>query len=460
MLAVVAADDLLDTLEALDFPAIALTPQTATIARMNTAARKMLGGDDWLERVHPSDRAALEDACVAQGPRAEFRATSDQLKFRRVQIELRRRDSITIGVLIEAASQSSGEPELEALLEALPFEVWERDAQGVLIRQNATSLRNWGARLGSGVDDMGLPADTVQLWRDINARVMKGEVVSWPIDYVIGGKQVHYVNMVAPVREGDRICGVVGVNLDVTATREAEQKLSASLEDLAQAQSKLVRRERLAALGELAAVVAHEVRNPLAAIYNSLSTLKHRLTLDKEASVLFGIIEEEAARLNRTVSDLLSYVKPLVPERRPDDLAELARDVVRKTVTEAAIDSEVIADTQLAPVSADPVLMRVALSNLVTNAVQSMPRGGKITVTLRDVSHEKRDAVAIAVHDTGKGIPPSVLPRVFEPFFTTRASGAGLGLAVVRRIVEAHDGFVTAESDEQRGTVFTVLLPR
>jgi signal transduction histidine kinase len=160
------------------------------------------------------------------------------------------------------------------------------------------------------------------------------------------------------------------------------------------------------------------------------------------------------------VSDLLSYVKPLVPERRPDDLAELARDVVRKTVTEPAIDSEVIAESKLEPVNTDPVLMRVALSNLVTNAVQSMPGGGKITVTLRDVSHEKRDALSIAIHDTGKGIPPAVLPRVFEPFFTTRASGAGLGLAVVRRIVEAHDGLVTAESDEKRGTVFTVLLPR
>jgi signal transduction histidine kinase len=449
---VVAGDDLLDTLEALDFPAIALTPTTADIVRMNTAARGLLGGDDWLERVHPSDRAPLEDACVTLAPRAEFRATTDQLKFKRIQIELRPRDAVTIGVMIEAVSQSSSEPELEALLEALPFEVWERDAQGVLIRQNALALRNWGARLGSNLDGMGMPAETVELWRKINARAMRGEVVSWPMNYVVGGKPVHYINMVAPVREGDRIYGVVGVNLDETATRDAEHRL-------AQAQSKLVRRERLAALGELAAVVAHEVRNPLAAIYNSLSTLKHTLMLDRESALLFHIIEEEAARLNRTVSDLLSYVKPLEPDRRPDDLAELARDVVRQAATDT-IASEVIAEPKLEPVSADPVLMRVALSNLVTNAVQSMPEGGKITVTLRDVSHDERDALSIAVHDTGRGIPPAVLPRVFEPFFTTRASGAGLGLAVVRRIVEAHDGLVTAESDELRGTVFTVLLPR
>src|SRR5262249_29373868 len=83
---------------------------------------------------------------------------------------------------------------------ARPFEVWERDAQGVLIRQNALALRNWGARLGSNIDGMGMPDETVNLWREINARVMSGEVVSWPIDYVVGGKPVNYINMVAPVR--------------------------------------------------------------------------------------------------------------------------------------------------------------------------------------------------------------------------------------------------------------------
>ena len=89
-----------------------------------------------------------------------------------------------------------------------------------------------------------------------------------------------------------------------------------------------------------------------------------------------------------------------------------------------------------------------------------MPKSGKLTVTVSATKHDERDAVAIAVHDTRKRIPNDVLPRVFEPFFTTRASGAGLGLAVVRRIVEAHDGLVLADSDERRGTVFTVLIPR
>ncbi len=466
--AVIAGKELLETLEALDFPALALRPGTTDVVSINATATKLLGDEKrWLEHVHPSDRARVEAACRAGSERVELRATSDHLEFRRLQMELRRREDFTLGVLIEAFASSSSEPQLDALLEALPFEVWERDADGVLIRQNATALRNWGAQLGGRVEDMAVGESTSKLWRELNARAFAGEIVSWPVDYEVAGKQVNYINIIAPVREGDRICGVVGVNVDVTATREAERRsaelvveLSRSLEELAQAQSKLVRRERLAALGELAAIVAHEVRNPLAAIYNSLSTLKKRLSFDRDAAILFGIIEEEAARLNRTVSDLLGYVRPLQPDRRPEDLVELTREVVRqKLEATTLIESEVTVRAVIAPVSADAVLMRIAVANLVTNAVQSMPDGGKLTVTLSAARHEQREAIAIAVCDTGRGIPRDVLPRVFEPFFTTRASGAGLGLAVVRRIVEAHDGVVTAESDGQKGTVFTVLLP-
>lgn len=468
----VSARDSLDTLDALGFPAIAFAAGTSTAVGMNAAAARLLGAtaEDWLDRVYPRDRAELEAACKTLASRAEFRETSDQLKFRRFQIELRPRGELTLGLLVEMMGHGTSEPELAALIEALPFEVWERDDSGVLVRQNSMALRNWGARLGSVVADMGMPPDTAGIWTALNDRALHGEVVSHPLTYTVAGQTVHYVNLIAPVRDGERVCGVVGVNIDVTQTRAAEAERDASLararaalDELARAQSTLVKRERLAALGELAAVVAHEVRNPLAAIYNSISALKRKVSLDSDAALLFEILEEEAERLNRTVGDSLSYVRPLQPERRPDDVVELAREVVRHNVpsdASGAIGSEIVALADVHPISIDPVLLRIALSNLVTNAVQSMPDGGKLTVTVSEAKHEERDAVAIAVHDTGKGIPNDVLPRVFEPFFTTRASGAGLGLAVVRRIVEAHDGLVMADSDERRGTVFTVLIPR
>ena len=445
---------MLSTFESFDIAAVLLEPKSPRILAMTSAAAALLGdAPSWLERVHPADRAFVENACTAgSDAHVVFRATIDDLRFRVLQIELRRRGETVFGVVIEPhVPEAPGEPQLEALLEALPFEVWERDVGGVLISQNATAKNNWNARLGSTVADLKLPAHVDALWKDLNRRAFAGEVVSAPIDYDFDGRRVNVINIVAPVRHGNVIRGIVGVNVDITEQRKA-------LDDLAAAQSQLVRRERLAALGELAAVVAHEVRNPLAAIFNSIATLKRQLVLDDNAAILFRILEEEAGRLNRTVGDLLNYVRPLVPDRRPDDLVELAREVVRQIEGRSdGIESEVISESKVEPVSTDPVLMRIALSNLVTNAVQAMPDGGKLTVT---VSHANGDAVAIAVRDTGGGIPSNVLPRVFEPFFTTRASGAGLGLAVVRRIVEAHDGQVHAESDADRGTVFTVVLPR
>ncbi len=445
---------MLELFESLGFAAVTFEPKSARIAVMTSLAGRMLGArESWLERVHPGDRAFLENACASRDDaHVVFRATTDNSKFRVFQIELRMHSGERMGVVIEPRmGEGSGEPQLEALVEALPFEVWERDAAGVLIRLNAMASRNWGAKLGETVDDLELPPAIAAIWRDCNRRAFAGETVRVPIDYDFAGKRVNVINIVAPVRVDGNIRGIVGVNVDITEQRRA-------LDDLAAAQTKLVKRERLAALGELAAVVAHEVRNPLAAIFNSIATLKRQLDLDADSALLFSILEEEAGRLNRTVGDLLNYVRPLEPERRPDDLVELAREVVRQRVQRSdKIESEVLSDAKLEPISTDPVLMRIALSNLVTNAVQAMPEGGKLTVT---VSQSQQNAVAIAVRDTGKGIPSNVLPRVFEPFFTTRASGAGLGLAVVRRIVEAHEGHVLAESDGNRGTVFTVVLPR
>jgi signal transduction histidine kinase len=458
--------ELLRTLDALALPAIALDPVTFTLIGATASGARLLGISSkvhdatWLDRVHPEDRVAFEESIGQQNnTRLLLRFASDPEVFRVIDFEIRSLDDASLVMLNEPKSDAPSErPPLEALLEALPFEVWERDAKGVLIRQNAQALRNWGAQLGRSVDDMGLEPHVAATWKMMNARALQGEVVSMPIDYEVAGKRVTYVNLIAPVREHGVIRGVVGVNIDITATRFAEA-------ELARAQEQLVQRERLAALGELAAVVAHEVRNPLGSIFNSLSSLRRQLTLTGDALLLFGILEEEAARLNRTVADLLNYVRPLEPERRPEDLLELAQDALRKglrTLREGSgpIASKVVASEPIAPLAADPVLLGIALSNLVTNAVQAMPEGGSLTISIDRATHGGREAVAITVNDSGKGIPEEVLTRVFEPFFTTRASGTGLGLAVVRRIAEAHEGAVTVESVPLRGTAFTLLLPR
>jgi signal transduction histidine kinase len=238
--------------------------------------------------------------------------------------------------------------------------------------------------------------------------------------------------------------------------------LRKSYDKLALAQAELVTHERLAALGELAAVMAHEVRNPLAVIYNSLGSLRKLLQPTGDARVLIDIAGQEAERLNRIVGDLLDFAKPYAPVVRTVQLAALVQGAVDGAL--GAIDSsgiEVrteIAD-ELPLLELDGHMLRQALVNLVVNAIQATPKGRCVTV---HAGVEKRNGTLGArldIVDQGAGIAPQDVEQIFQPFFTTKATGTGLGLAVVRRIVEAHRGRVDVRPEPQGGTAFTLWLP-
>jgi signal transduction histidine kinase len=228
-------------------------------------------------------------------------------------------------------------------------------------------------------------------------------------------------------------------------------------EELARAQAQLVQQERLAALGEMSAVVAHEVRNPLAVVFNSLGSLKKLLKPEGDARMLLEIIGEEADRLNRMVGDLLDFARPSTPTWRYEAVDRLLDDAVGAALADntQGITLHRDIDPTLPPVHMDGRLMRQAILNVAMNAVQAMPHGGRLSVSAR----RDRGSVRIEITDTGPGIPSEVRHRIFEPFFTTKASGTGLGLAVVKRIIEGHQGEIVLESHEGQGTVFTLRLP-
>lgn len=233
--------------------------------------------------------------------------------------------------------------------------------------------------------------------------------------------------------------------------------LQYSYHELERAQRALVLRERLAALGEMAAAVAHEVRNPLGVIFNSIATLKKLLVTTDDAEELLTIVDEEARRLNGIVTDLLEFAKPggtSLQEMAIDEAITAAIDastsasgIPEGLVIEARIDDD------LPPVELDARLMRQALLNLIANAVQVSPRAGRVLVH----AHVEGDELHVSVSDQGEGIEQEARQRLFEPFFTTKSSGTGLGLAIVKRIVEAHNGRIEVTSDD--GAVFTVALP-
>jgi signal transduction histidine kinase len=234
---------------------------------------------------------------------------------------------------------------------------------------------------------------------------------------------------------------------------------------LIQAQAQLVQKERLAALGQMAAHVAHEVRNPLGVIVNSLGTLARFVELTGDAKRVYEMMRQEAGRLDRIVSDMLDYTRPTEPRLVPASLNRVLRDALTSAAAaertrNPAVDNihlslEVSPGLPMVPM--DDRLMHQALVNLLTNAFQSLGKVGRIEIGGR-LSEDGRFA-EISVADDGLGISAEVKARMFEPFYTTRAKGSGLGLAIVKRIVDDHNGEILVESEPGQGTRFVLRLP-
>jgi signal transduction histidine kinase len=257
--------------------------------------------------------------------------------------------------------------------------------------------------------------------------------------------------------EVDRATAIANQLAVVVEHARLYEDLRRSYADLRRAQDQLVHRERLAALGELASVVAHEVRNPLGVIFNSLGSLRRILRPEGDAKMLLDIVGEEADRLNRIIGDLLDFARPTLPTLRPEALDRVLEEALSAALAQARgpvdVRREVAPDLPLVPV--DARLLRQALVNVILNAVQAMPEGGPLSVRAR-----ARDGFAVLeVEDAGPGIPDEVRHRIFEPFFTTKATGTGLGLAVVKRILDGHRGRIEVSAAPGGGTTFALHLP-
>ena len=263
--------------------------------------------------------------------------------------------------------------------------------------------------------------------------------------------------------EMDRALAVAGQLALALLSARLYDNLRSSYAELARTQKELIDRERLAALGELSASIAHEVRNPLGVIFNSVGSLRRILNPQGDAALLLDIIGEEADRLNRMVGDLLDYSRPVQPALQPvplqplfDEAIAAARGQAGPGADNVKVAVHVAADATT--VRADARLLRQTLVNLFLNAYQAMPREGRLEVHASRGTLEGRPCAEIAVRDTGPGIAADMVSRIFQPFFTTKATGTGLGLAVVRRIVEGHGG--TIELGRQtRGAEFRIRLP-
>lgn len=236
----------------------------------------------------------------------------------------------------------------------------------------------------------------------------------------------------------------------------AEQLAEANLH-IQEVEEAARRSDRLAALGQLSAGLAHELRNPLGTIKASAEMLARQVSAENEvAREVAGFISTEVDRTNSLVTRFLQFARPLQVRLETADLAQMLDRAIAAAEREAnnvAIYKNY--DPEIPPFPFDAELMERVIYNLVVNAAQASPPGGTVTVKTREAA----GTVEIAVIDRGQGIDPKNLGSIFNPFFTTKASGVGLGLAIVSKIVDEHGGKIAVESEPGRGSVFRVLLP-
>jgi signal transduction histidine kinase len=242
-------------------------------------------------------------------------------------------------------------------------------------------------------------------------------------------------------------------------TKAVADQLAAANRNLQQAEEAVRRSDRLAALGQLAAGLAHELRNPLGTIRASAEMLTRSVASENEvAREVAGFIAEEVDRTNSLVTRFLDFVRPLQLRPAAADLAQVLDRSVAMVDREAAAREVTIYKNyspDIPPFPLDAELMERVFYNLLVNAAQATAPGGAVTVKTRPVA----DNAEISVIDRGEGIEPKLLDTIFNPFFTTKADGVGLGLAICSKIVDQHGGKITVESERGKGTVFRVYLP-
>ena len=260
-----------------------------------------------------------------------------------------------------------------------------------------------------------------------------------------------------------QVIGLVGVSRDVTewvqteiALKQYSQQLEETLHELQQAQEKLVRQEKLAFLGQLAGSVGHELRNPLGVISNAIYLLNMVLDgADPMVQEYLALIEGRIRESEKIVTDLLSLSK----NRQADQVETAVISVIDETLQRHPPPENVRfslnVPTSIPPAYIDAQQIRQVLTNLVTNAYQAMPEGGLLSITATLITNY----VQIDVQDMGKGMSPETLGQIFEPLFTTKTKGIGLGLAISRNLVQLNQGQITAVSAPGQGSTFTLTLP-
>ena len=295
----------------------------------------------------------------------------------------------------------------------------------------------------------------VELVKETIQNVLDGELkVSKDLEYRVyckNGDELWVSQNTYPIKnKKGNIIGVEGIMRDITDSKKIEEQIRRS--------------ERLASVGELAASIAHEIRNPLGAISNSVGMLKRDLALKGDDQKLFEMVVEETDRLNSIITNFLTFAHPAEYHFVRSDIVEIIDETLFLLEQDVRFSEEIkvvkVYEKDIPKVYLDRNWIRKVFWNLLVNSIDAMPGGGKIFIRVRKPKVTDNNEIEIVIADTGIGIPPEIIRKIFEPFFTTKKSkGTGLGLSIVHRIVDNHGGVIDVKSKQNKGTIFTIRLP-
>jgi len=379
-------------------------------------------------------------------------ASRDITERKRMEDEVRHY-SQTLEELVSERTKKLTESEgrFRQMTDMLPESVFELDTAGRVIFLNQTGVK----MLGYDDGDLEKGLNAFQVISPENHPALKANITrimgggpSPGYEYVVirkDGTRFPAIAYASPITKEGKTAGLRGVLVDITERKKMEAALTKS--------------QRLAAIGETAAMVGHDLRNPLQTTTTTLYLARRLLNSGKteDRNEGLGLLEElddQIYYMDKIVSDLQDYARPMGDQLVETNLPDLIKEAIANAKIPPSVDVSYTVQEGSSKATANPILLRRVLVNLMLNAVQAMPNGGKLTI----LANGTPDSAAITVQDNGRGIPAENLDRLFNPFFTTKAQGQGLGLAVCKRLVEAQGGEITVKSELGKGSTFTINL--
>ncbi len=345
------------------------------------------------------------------------------------------------------------------MAESIPQAVLETDSEGRLIYLNSRGLQDFGytredMEAGLSLFQLTAPDYWDRIWMDIS-RVLRGENILG-LEYVAArsdGSLFPVLMHAAPVLSGERVIGVRGIVVDLTESRQLEEQR--------------IRTEKLESVGLLAGGIAHDFNNILMAMLGSISMVKRALAERPEHCEMLSEAEHAGYRARELTQQLLNFSRGGAPVRRPAYIPQIIRETARFSLMGSSVSCRFSIADNLWTAEVDTGQISQVINNLVLNAVQAMPGGGEVKIRAGNIEISSRSRlplhkgnyIKIVVEDTGCGIPEENLSRIFDPYFTTKENGSGLGLATAYSIISRHGGCMTVQSTRGQGSLFTIYLP-